>query len=168
MQAPGVQHHRRKQQRHQHPVAIAVSHQEIVERRDSEQRNEALDETAARGAAAGVCEQRFVVRCALPLFAKSERATLERSPVIVQIAQHQEAVEGEGRNRERCTERPMLQDHRPEDLAHGNRHEHAQGERHEDARQDQRSRDELNHHDDIEQSAVDEGRHQLDGEGRVS
>ena len=159
-----MQHHGREEQHHEDPLAIAALDQEKVERCHGQQGKEGADETAARGATRGVREQAFVARDALPTFAQRQDVPLQRTPIIIDIGQHQETVEREGDEGQGRLEGLVLEDHGPVDRADADRHHHAQRRRDEDAPEDQRSRHQLNHHGDVEEPAVEEGRHQLDGE----
>lgn len=125
MQTPRMQHHGRIEQRHQYPIAIAVSHQKIVEHRDREQGHETLDETGARGPPTGVCKQGLVVHSGLRTLPERESPSLQHAAVVIQIREHQKTVEGQRDERQKRAERPVLEDHRPVDRADQGRHQDA-------------------------------------------
>jgi hypothetical protein len=101
-------------------------------------------------------------------FAEAEGMPLQHVLVVVDVGQHQPAVQGQGGDGQQRGQRIVVEDQGPEHGADVDRRDHAQGRRQQDSGEDQGPGGQLDGHGHVEQAAVGQRGHQLDGERLVA
>ncbi len=97
VQSPRVQHDARKQQHELDPLAVTARHQEVVEREHREQRDSAPMNWPRGVRPAGFTNRASKFITFSSGFADGQCVPLQDTLVVVDIGQHQQAVERDGR-----------------------------------------------------------------------